>query len=607
MKTVEMLTQIPRVTAITWKTIMLVIVLGVALSPIAADAHTPEVLRATPIDIPERGFAGRIRGALELYNPDREAVSVEIPEVRSPLGFFASASPGRVDVGGGGRERVELQITLRSDGKYRVLIPLLVRDMDGNLIGNAETQLCFRVVEGVYYVESYESLFVNPVSIERDEDGSPVQMYAVGPEPAGFTDSDEFRMERASVEELEAMSRDSVFKMDWAERASPTIPLPPPSGDVYRGSAPSQYFDMAAKSDSFGYATDDVSGPTAPDPNAMTAQGTLKYTGTDGLLHPCYAWRVYAFAVLEGTSTKMFLAKGNVKSNGTWSLSVPFMPAPYKVKIEYQPRNIYFTIKNISGAYYSFSSGALHTPAPGKTLNEFTQVAYLANDSLVGLGEIYKDGMLLWNALKNKGGGISPVRQSGSINVFFPNTFYDCGNGDFIPTTCTNTDGNLWIASQHATNRLAFLHELGHQLNYEYWDNDLPPNSSGTHSLDGCFTDGLALIEGFADFISQWARYSGTTIPSGDGSMIIESPPKKTCTSKNLNERWVAATFWDLYDEMNDNQDTFSFSNKGSTVGIYLQSGQQDSMSDYRSIYKLFVPDINSWSKVDDIFNQNHQ
>lgn len=598
------------------------LILGNMLFLTLTPAHTPIIpIKGTAHLFTQTGSARGMSGYIELHNRTDRTVAVEIPSVESRLGYSVSVTPDSVRLAGGERLRLSLTADIMADGKYRVAIPIEVKNAENRRIGTIEAELYLRVTGGLYALENYESLFLNPAAIDKDDEGLSVNHYRVGPPPRDFPLSRDFEVERTPVETLEMLRRETVFETDWSgqEVSSPTLPLPPPRGagvasptlplppPASRGVNSSDANQMAEKLDRGSvYAELNAAlqakglAPVATAASDMTAKGTLMFTGVDGLLHPCYGWRVYAFADVFGSKIK--LVKGNVKSNGNWELTVPYLPG-FKVYIEYQPRNVYFTLKNLNGAYYSFSSGAKYTPAPDKVINEYTQAAYLANDSLVGLGEIHRDAMFLWDKLATKGNGISPLRAS-SISIYYPNTNYDCGNGDGDPWSCADTDGKIWLIPAHATGRFVVMHELGHQLNYEYWDNQIPSGAGGPHTLDDCFTTSLALLEGFADFLPMWARFNQTTIPSGTGTFDIETP--SACATTNKNETWVAACFWDLYDKLDDGDDTIYFTKTGATVGKYLKSGTKSSMSSYRSIYKGIASPQHQWI-VDAIFDQNNQ
>jgi hypothetical protein len=296
-----------------------------------------------------------------------------------------------------------------------------------------------------------------------------------------------------------------------------------------------------------------------------------------------------------------------VQPNGNWSLSLPAVPSAFPVVITYEPRNIYFTLRNTAGAYYQFSSGGHYTPADNKVLNEFTQAAYLAKSDLVGLGEVHRDGMNFWEQLKAKGEGIDPVKSS-SITVYYPNTNEDCGMPNGKPWSCASGD-EIWIIPAHAQQNV-FMHELGHQLMYKFWNGGSPSGSGKPHKWTECVNEGVALSEGFADFMLVWANLNRNQSPAANGFVDIEHPENigtsGACTNTNENEAWVAGNFWDFYDSLVDGKDTIFYVHTGATPKLFLNHGTRDSMSEYLGLFQAIVSPQHV-PLVKSIFNQNHQ
>ncbi|WP_041792093.1 hypothetical protein [Stigmatella aurantiaca] len=155
--------------------------------------------------------------------------------------------------------------------------------------------------------------------------------------------------------------------------------------------------------------------------------------------------------------------------------------------------------------------------------------------------------MNFWESLKTKGEGIDPVPAT-SLSLHYPNTTNTCKRSDKKLWSCASTDGNIWSIPAHATGSV-LKHELGHQLQFKFWNGQVPDNSSGlSHTLTGCYNAGLALSEGFANFMLMWSNLDRNAA-SASSPMNIERPDfGGACTTKNFNELWVAGTFWDFYD-----------------------------------------------------------
>lgn len=569
---------------------LIVLMLSFALTALA---NEPEIIKATVINLPRTGDAARIQCQLQVTNPGSIPLIVEIPATRSPLGYALAAMPGRVLLASRQQLIVGLSIQITTGGKHQVVIPLVVRDQRGALLNKANAVIYLAVNQGRYTQSTYRELFMNPVAIEYNESGEREQLYLVGPAPAGWRDGADFNERNADVEELELMERATLFKTDWRE--SPTLPLPPPKlreegFEFIRNPLQALIPDMVGV-ENFTL--------TAQTSSAVSAQGTLKFTGADGMLHPCYGWKVVAIANVPGQ--KIEVAKTTVKTTGNWQMN---LPVGFPVKIIYRPRNRFFSFADVEdNTYYSFSSQIIYQTLPGGTINELTQVVYNANDTLVNLGELYRAGMGMWNRFKNEAENVSPLREE-TIVIYYPNTAYDC-EGDKL-WSCASPAGFIWVLGEHGSDPDNLIHELAHQVNYEYWDNDVP-GEGGQHDLNNCITAGNALVEGFADFMEDWVSRIRSPHPSITITPpSIETPSSSACTTDNLNETWVAATFWDLHDGFIDGSDNYMTIKPGSTPAIYLKAGRRDHMGEFKSVYKSYVSDQNK-PKIEAIFDQNHQ
>ena len=117
----------------------------------------------------------------------------------------------------------------------------------------------------------------------------------------------------------------------------------------------------------------------------------------------------------------------------------------------------------------------------------------------------------------------------------------------------------------------------------------MPPGSGGTHNLWDCYNNGLALTEGFANFITYWTQFDrGNTSPvAAYFNMNVESLPAGVCGNQTAEMR-IAATLWDLYDTHGENinssnGDGLHYINPGVPVALYLNN-KKNSMADYLSI-----------------------
>jgi len=125
-----------------------------------------------------------------------------------------------------------------------------------------------------------------------------------------------------------------------------------------------------------------------------------------------------------------------------------------------------------------------------------------------------------------------------------------------------------------------------------------------------CYTNGLALTEGFANFIAYWVQLDRTTGSPAVSSynFNLETLPDDVCKGQT-NEMRVAATFWDTYDYWNDGPDPNSkfdglyYLNQAAPVSLYLNNAKAK-MDDYRGIMKNGQPD-NVQTQFDNLYRLN--
>lgn len=579
-------------------------------------ADVPVVSDVSPTLSAPRGSSRDMSGWIEVRNPNRTDLYASARSFTSPRGYTVELGSESVLVRGGGSALLPFRMAVAADGLYHVTIPVDLLTERGAFVAQVDGTLDLQVRDGIYSVGTFDNLFVRPVDKQLDEDGEELYVFRAAPPRTDIPLSDDYKLERWDVDALsiitDAAVRDIAPGSEGDEVQSPTLPLPPPRDTTLPRHVEAEDYKFTQTSvDERIKRAIEASGTTkgfAPQSfstlaSGMKGVGSFHYTGLDGKLHPAWGWRVYAHVDI-GIFT-VTVAKTNVQPNGNWTLPIPSIPSGYPIRFTYEPRNVYYTLKNVAGARYSFSSGASHSTADNKVLNEYTQAAYLSNSDLVGLGEVHRDGMEFWEALKTKGEGIDPVK-SQSISIYYPNTSYDCGDGSGNPWSCANPDGNIWIIPAHATGSV-LRHELGHQLQYKFWNGQRPDGAGGSHTLTGCYNAGKALSEGFANFMLVWSRLDRNQSPSANGLWNLERPDLAgACTTKNTNELWVAGNFWDFYDSVTDNKDSIYYVHTGITPKMYLLNGKKNSMADYLNIFKSKAS-ANHQTIVQDIFVQNKQ
>ena len=525
--------------------------LAASLAAPAARAFVPDFASAKTVLDRQSGGAREITGHVDVTTDAGVNFDAVVERIESARGYSVDGTASVV-AKPGVTVSVPFRLSIPTDGRYHVSIPVDFFGDRGRLAEKVNATVDLDVRGGTYTAARYEDLFMRPIGEWKTDLGASMEVHRAGPVPYGWQFADDFPEDRWEMEELEVPTDEEVKNIgpDTGEVESPTLPLPPPGKLVVNPAAveENKLFEVAnviaRAAAALGTSPQKVM--DAKYPGGMTAEGNFNYTGLDGLMHPAWGWRVYAYQVIG--NTYVTLAKSNVKKSSYWKLDIPFAAPGFPIVISYEPRNIYYYMTNNNSQYYNFTDGVQYMPVSGMTINEFTQVAYLGDSDIVGLGEIHRDGMALWDKFKTRGEGIDPVRND-PILIHFPNTNYDCDPPKNKIWSCAG--GNeIWVIPAHADGNVV-QHELGHQLMLKFWGGS-PPTAGGSHNRLNCYKTGLALSEGFANFVMVWANVARGSDPTAAGYMDLEHPENDgACTTKNKNETWVAAAFWDLLDLVN--------------------------------------------------------
>ena len=352
--------------------------------------------------------------------------------------------------------------------------------------------------------------------------------------------------------------------------------------------------------------------PLAPAATYVVSGRFSTKWSADHSLHPGFGFRVEAWSNDLGLWAK--LASNWVQSDGTWTLTIPTTPffSGNRLRIFYTTSNSYYIAQNISGNGYAWvDPDWLAIPT---TFNVGHRYADTDGGTYNGVGEMVDAAMYTWSRLYWNG-GINPVRSS-PINLIAPNTGLACGGTS--PWSCAGGQ-SIWLIAAHASQAQVVSHELGHQLNFKFWNGNRPANAGGSHSLNSCYPgrEGMTLLEGFADYIAGWIGYLGRNVADGgfgSGRWALgwdlerrTSPPN--CTNGWENEVWVARTFWDLHDTRSDGLDVLWFNNLGAVPALYLgngiaSDGAYRDMTFYENIYRNAASPGHQ-VYISDIFNQN--
>ena len=353
--------------------------------------------------------------------------------------------------------------------------------------------------------------------------------------------------------------------------------------------------------------------PVAP----LTVKGrfSTKWT-TDHSLHSAFGFLVEVWSRAPNPIVK--LGSGWVQANGSWNISVPSVPAGFdgSIRINYLSYNNYYAPQNQAGNKYWWSDAWTMTASTFDTGHRWVDTD---GGTYNGLGELVNSAMTMWSRLYWDA-GIDPVA-SAPIKFFFPNTWYDCGDGSNSPWSCATFEGDqIWLIASHGVQGDVVNHEMGHALQAKFWNGNRADGSGGSHSLNGCYPNrlGLALGEGFANFMGAWVGYPERNQADGSfgsGIWALNFDPEQRTAPPNCangweNETWVARTFWDLHDTHADGDDILWFNHKGAVISLFLSNGLTSNgprdMTFYRNIYKG-AASTGHQTYVNDIFNQNRQ
>jgi len=348
--------------------------------------------------------------------------------------------------------------------------------------------------------------------------------------------------------------------------------------------------------------------------HTLSGQFSTKWT-SDHSLHSAFGFLVEAWLV----SPALKLGTAWVQADGSWSIGVPTALgfSGGAIRINYLSYNGYYAPQSQTGLKYwwsdiwtvagsAFTTGHRYVDTDGGTYN--------------GVGELVNSAMTMWSRLYWDA-GINPVAAN-PIKFFFPNTWDDCGSGTGNPWSCATFGGDqIWLIAAHGVQGDVVNHEMGHALQAKFWGGKKAAGSGGSHSFTGCYPTrlGLALGEGFANFMGAWVGYpernqAEGSFASGIWGLSFEpeqrtSPPN--CTNGWENETWVARTFWDLHDTHADGDDNLWFNYPGAVISLFLNNsvatdGGARDMRFYRNIYST-AASVGHQSLIDDIFNQNRQ
>ena len=339
--------------------------------------------------------------------------------------------------------------------------------------------------------------------------------------------------------------------------------------------------------------------------------GRYSVKQTDHALHPAWGWRAVAWWEDGGTWRK--LAEDWVQSDGSYSLSIDYSGySGQNLTMQFRAYNRYYEPQDQNNNLYrwvnpqrfsistSHDEGHWYADADGGAAN--------------GIGEMYRGAYALWSKAYWTG-EFNPLRPN-PVVVYTPNTWYDCelplnvGAGG-APWSCASSSGSgqIWLTAAHSIDAEVVQHEFAHNVQNEFWNNRQPADCCGSHTLCGVFSEGLALGEGYANFMPAWVQCSSNNSTCNTGMGQIDTAICNQMTNRDRREGWVAMAFWDLFDRVSDGNDILWFNHPGAVHSIYFQNGPSSNgaalgITDMQTPYRN-AASAGHETYIDDIFDQN--
>ena len=320
----------------------------------------------------------------------------------------------------------------------------------------------------------------------------------------------------------------------------------------------------------------------------LTISGRMSLQIAAGTLKSAWGWVTEAWQNQGGTWK--FLGWAYVGGDGNWSISLDAVVNPaQQVYVLYKTMNRFVQVEDPAGNVYAWGD---YWTLSGSNTNIGHRFADLTvNGDLPGIDELYAGATNVW--VKFYENGLNALRDN-VIRVTYPNSLATgrCINSSGNAWSCSYWgDGHIYIIPIHA-DRGVVQHECAHSIDSFYRNGVMPAGAGGSHSMWNCYNNGLALTEGFANFIAYW-----TQLPKDTNNAVItaynqnlETLAAGFCVGQT-NEMRVAATLWDTYDYWNDGPnaatsfDSLLYTSAGTPVALYL-SAQKSKMADYLQVMK---------------------
>jgi hypothetical protein len=503
---------------------------------------------------------------IEIANQEKVPASVEVfPGELATLTFL----PVRAELKAG--QKASLKVDLRGDLKDRQVVHweskvLLEREV-GVLKGPIYYQPFLLTAQGGRKL-TYEDAFLK--SREEIAGKSKVASIDLG----GASYDDEIARQGFRAKELPSGAQVTpVRAVDPREYSKMPLGTLPKSIELGRGenrSLEDSFFDFQPEMN--------------VDPYALVIKGRMSLKVAPNTYKAAWGWVVRAWQNVGGIW--IFLGWDYVANNGAWQVSLAGAIPGVPVRIEYQTKNRFVSIQDAKGKPYTWGD---NWALAGNVTDIGSRYADLTNNGdLPAVDKLYEGATQIW--VKFYSLGMNALRNE-PIQVFFPNSLAsgkcieDNGSGPYAWSCSYWGDGRIYIIPAHGSQSVV-QHEIAHSINSYYWNGKMPSGSGGTHNLWDCYNNGLALTEGFANFLTYWVQFDRTqTAPSAAYfNMNLESLPAGVCANQTAEMR-VAAAFWDMYDVHVENTnatngDGLYYVSQAVPVSIYL-GNKKNAMSEY--------------------------
>jgi hypothetical protein len=331
-------------------------------------------------------------------------------------------------------------------------------------------------------------------------------------------------------------------------------------------------------------------GPVTPVKLTLKGNFFVKYPHESGfvLQKAAWGWSARVWEWVDG----MWKYRGTAEVNklGNWKGSFQFVELHPLVRVIYQPVNRFVSFRKTDGTAYGWTITA--DLANGTDLGHYMADLTGGGDA-PGMEYLFHRSMLLWAKLSKN--GINPLLPA-AIPVTFPNdlTTGECELTDDddkdkeYPWSCA-TSQRIYIIPEHARGGTG-PHELAHVIHRHYWGK-FPKGSGGKHDPRECYNAGMALTEGFANYIAYWTTSTYDRLDtSARWDLDVESLDSKDFCWGSSNEMRVTALMWDTFDggveqEDIENRDVWRFLNPAGFISIFLKN-PNESILEYRFILR---------------------